>query len=662
MKIKKINIASFGKLNDFQIEPCSGLNIIYAPNESGKTTLLSFLKFIFYGVKQKKHPGDLTFKEKYIPWNSSSVSGSCEIETDDAQYVIQRTDGDSGSKISVFNLENGEIRKDINNPGNFFMKIGERAFTDSCFISNIQSISDSSSDGELISLLTDSYDDKATYSKIHKELTERHLQIVSDKRKSSTVSILNNEISRKNDRAISLNNEIQRLENEIGNLNLLKKELYDLNCEKERLTCQLKYIECNELISEKNSLSEEKIKLEKSLDDLEKNNVVNHNKLDDEEKKLLTSDFSEYKSNMSDCRFASFKTGIQLILMLFVSACIFFAGIYFKPVLFLLIPLLFYVVFWCRRFFVAKKEYQIFLKEYESNVKKQKDLMNKYGLKTKSECTFFVLSQRNTGDVLRASKEQKTYLVRHIGQVEQMIKKLELKISQIKSIIPDSVESDAQNIKFFTKRDINDIILANDKKIASLSQSIARGYHFETELQNCKAELVVVNNELERLKKEKTDAISRAEEIEIATQILDRAFNEAKSSFFPELSRRTEEIFSFITDDEACRINSNEKFELFISKADFIRDARYLSRGTLDILYFSLRIAIIEIMAKDGVMLPLFLDDTFSNCDDARAVRLMTILLKLSKKHQIFLCTCRAREGEFFNNNKDVNIFTMQKG
>ena len=89
------------------------------------------------------------------------------------------------NSVTVFNIESGEIRKDINNPGSFFMKIGERAFTDSCFISNIQSISDSSSDGELISVLTDSYDDKATYSKIHKELTQRHLQIVSDKRKST---------------------------------------------------------------------------------------------------------------------------------------------------------------------------------------------------------------------------------------------------------------------------------------------------------------------------------------------------------------------------------------------------------------------------------------------------------------------------------------------
>ena len=120
------------------------------------------------------------------------------------------------------------VAKDINIPGSFFMKIGERAFTDSCFISNIQSISDSSSDGELISVLTDSYDDKATYSKIHKELTERHLRIVSDKRKSSDISILNNEISQKNDRVVSLKNEIRRIEGEFHNLKFTKNELSEL--------------------------------------------------------------------------------------------------------------------------------------------------------------------------------------------------------------------------------------------------------------------------------------------------------------------------------------------------------------------------------------------------------------------------------------------------
>ena len=243
-----------------------------------------------------------------------------------------------------------------------------------------------------------------------------------------------------------------------------------------------------------------------------------------------------------------------------------------------------------------------------------------------------------------------------------MIKKLDLKIAQLKSTNPDNILSDVQNIKFFTKRDINDIIEANNKKIARLSQSIARGYHFEFELQNFTSELISVQNELERLKKEKDETLLKAEEIELAILILDRAFCEAKSSFFPELSRKTEEIFSFITEDKACRINSNEKFELFVSKSGFVRDARYLSRGTLDILYFSLRIAIIEIMGKDGAALPLFLDDVFANCDDERAHRLMKVLLKLSQKHQVFLCTCRAREGDFFKESKDVNIFTMQKG
>lgn len=663
MKIRKINISSFGKLNDFQIEPCSGLNIIYAPNESGKTTLLSFLKYIFYGIKQKKQPGDLSFKERYISWDSSSVSGSCEIETDDVSYIIQRTDGEYGSKLSVFNLESGETRKDISNPGSFFMKIGERAFTDSCFISNIQSISDSSSDGELISVLTDSYDDKSTYSKIHKELTERHLQIVSDKRKSSAVSVLNNEISQRNERLITIKNQISYLESEIENLNLCKKELANLNDETDRLNYQLKLIECDELISEKNSLSDEKNKLKKALESFEKNAVATQNILNDDEKKLLSSDFSEYKSNMSDCRFISFKTGIQLILLAFVSVLVSISGIYFKPpVLFLLSPLLLITLFSAKRFIRLKNEYKNLFNEYNRNIELQKKIMSKYGLRNMNECAIFVLSQRNIDDAFHASNEQKMYLIKHVEQIEQMINKLDTKINALKSIIPESVIFDSQNIKIFTKRDINDIIETNSKKIAKLSQSITRGFHFEYELQNCKSELVLIENDLERLKTEKKEAFLKAEEIELAMLILDRAFCEAKSSFFPELSRKTEEIFSFITDDRECRVSSNDKFELFVSKSDFIRDARYLSKGTLDILYFSLRIAIIEIMGKDGVMLPLFLDDVFANCDDERAHRLMMVLLKLSQKHQIFLCTCRAREGDYFKENKDVNIFTMQKG
>ena len=49
MKINKLT-ATFGKFNNESITFHGGLNVIYAPNESGKTTWCAFIMAMLYGV------------------------------------------------------------------------------------------------------------------------------------------------------------------------------------------------------------------------------------------------------------------------------------------------------------------------------------------------------------------------------------------------------------------------------------------------------------------------------------------------------------------------------------------------------------------------------------------------------------------------------------
>ena len=49
MKINKLT-ASFGKLQNETLRFHEGLNIIYAPNESGKSTWCAFIRAMLYGV------------------------------------------------------------------------------------------------------------------------------------------------------------------------------------------------------------------------------------------------------------------------------------------------------------------------------------------------------------------------------------------------------------------------------------------------------------------------------------------------------------------------------------------------------------------------------------------------------------------------------------
>ena len=72
MKIEKIKINSYGTLKNKEINLKNNLNIIYGKNESGKSTLLNYIKNIFYGISKNKNGKEISDYEKYLPWESEN--------------------------------------------------------------------------------------------------------------------------------------------------------------------------------------------------------------------------------------------------------------------------------------------------------------------------------------------------------------------------------------------------------------------------------------------------------------------------------------------------------------------------------------------------------------------------------------------------------------
>lgn len=80
MIIEKIEIGSFGKLDNMTISLSDGVNIIRGGNESGKSTICNFIKFIFYGLPSKAED-----KMKLISWNTSTARGAITFRNDDGR-------------------------------------------------------------------------------------------------------------------------------------------------------------------------------------------------------------------------------------------------------------------------------------------------------------------------------------------------------------------------------------------------------------------------------------------------------------------------------------------------------------------------------------------------------------------------------------------------
>lgn len=140
MTIDKIYIKSFGNLENFKFIPQKGINVIYGKNESGKSTLAAFIRFIFYGFSSKKlNNSSIRASDRYLNWNTHLASGALELTSNSgAKYRIEREfyllGKKSNGSVKVICLDDGEILS--NAPHEIFLGgVSEEVFNRTLFIS-----------------------------------------------------------------------------------------------------------------------------------------------------------------------------------------------------------------------------------------------------------------------------------------------------------------------------------------------------------------------------------------------------------------------------------------------------------------------------------------------------------------------------------------------
>ena len=84
--------AVFGKLQGHTLELRDGLNIIQAPNETGKSTWCAFLSAMLYGInsRERDRAGFIAEKNRYAPWSGSAMSGRLECRTESGDLTVTR--------------------------------------------------------------------------------------------------------------------------------------------------------------------------------------------------------------------------------------------------------------------------------------------------------------------------------------------------------------------------------------------------------------------------------------------------------------------------------------------------------------------------------------------------------------------------------------------
>lgn len=148
--------------------------------------------------------------------------------------------------------------------------------------------------------------------------------------------------------------------------------------------------------------------------------------------------------------------------------------------------------------------------------------------------------------------------------------------------------------------------------------------------------------ELDEMSDEFKAAERRCEALELASQKLSELAQEIQKEAGGKFNKRLSDIFSQITKGAYDRIAIGKGRDVKLFCKDRIADLRQVSKGTIEQVYFALRMTAIEVLCEEEF--PVILDETFAFYDQERLETTLRWLYK--NKKQVLIFTCQTREIE----------------
>ena len=169
--------------------------------------------------------------------------------------------------------------------------------------------------------------------------------------------------------------------------------------------------------------------------------------------------------------------------------------------------------------------------------------------------------------------------------------------------------------------------------------------------------LVNVQEELEYAINEYNELKNNSEIIDIAKEYLEKAYKNMKENITPKFSKQLSKTISKISDEKYKNIKITDNNIIVETENGNYVPISVLSEGTIQQLYLSLRISMIDELSEEK--LPLFLDESFVFFDKNRLMNTINYLNN-NYKNQIIIFSCTEREKEILNKlNIKYNLINM---
>ncbi|KAB3529203.1 AAA family ATPase [Alkaliphilus serpentinus] len=175
------------------------------------------------------------------------------------------------------------------------------------------------------------------------------------------------------------------------------------------------------------------------------------------------------------------------------------------------------------------------------------------------------------------------------------------------------------------------------RELQLLSQQILK----ETTIDEIESQIKLKEMEYE-------EAAIKRDRLMLLAEIIKVAEEEFKEENQPDVLKNAGAYFNLITLGKYTNIYIEETDKdpsIMVKEIDSptaIKVTPAFSKGTLNQLYLSLRLSLMDHLDKEGLMLPVCFDEAFINWDEHRLDSNLQLLQKISEKRQIFFFTCHS--------------------
>ena len=629
MEIKQLKINSYGKLKDKELNLKNGINLVEGKNESGKSTIFHFIVNSFYGISKNKKGKEYSDFEKYKPWGEEEFSGKIVYELDNGEsFEVFRDFKKKNPKI--FNENKEDISKQFNidkNKGNEFFyeqtKVDESLFL-STLVVNQQEVKLEKTEQNMlvqkIANLVGTGEDNVSYQRAIDRINRRQL----------------NEIGTERSREKPINkliDEIEKLENEkqeLGRYEDLKYQMeenkIELNTQIEKLENENNYLKELKLLIENEKIENEKIKLQENI---KNENSEKINQLKNEIEKIKNNNKNILENNLEKNKKIKNKINKKIInlfillLIINILQFIFVKNNIFKYIFLLTLPT--YIIF--SIIFLKNKKNKI--KKLEKNKKIEEEKIN---LEINNLNNQIILLEKNNSEL-----EKEINKLKNNFNLKMNLEKEKIKNKYLNKIEKNKLEENMtlEKINLQIENIQNEI---NHEKIELHTLEIDK-QNVEPKLDN----LAKIEERLVNHKEEMSTLKNLEQSMNLAKEVLNLAYEKMRTSVTPKFTQNLSETIAHITNGKYTNVVFHNEEGLIVE----LENGNYesvskLSVGTIDQLYLSLRLSMVEELSNERM--PIILDEAFAYYDELRLENVLRYINERFQNHQVIIFTCTDRE------------------